>query len=608
MTAQEQRDALTRPLALHDHIQRRLRDALGELPPRRGHPLPAEPEEAETSLPQSGARAAVEEALSPLPDDPAVLLRRFARLGIRSHHCFTIRSVVADLPLPTREQREAARSLGRQLTRTGTTVPAVTTGIALLARLGEPEDVPYLSALGLLRPFPRQAVRALDPLDRPAAALVWLAAGTRCEELLPLVRALWARDRAAIRTELVALPASALFIGAENARRIMEATRLPALLADHPSDTALLARAGRLLVQLGASRDQGNNLLSYPDALTLYEHVVTRAGILPPDLDDHATLLSLALDLRSGPAALLDWPAGRRAALLESLGRLLAQPRWAAVADSTEGGAEQRLRAGWIRRTGRRPFTGPATKGRLRIEVVAGDLADRGPVETRILIDGLPVVPAFFARGPAETPEHLLDGGLLRARPAPHEVRLAEASCTEGCCGALYVTIRRDGEQVVWDDWRRPLTMPGGREPAPEPPAYRFDAAAYDAEVARAEADRSWSWPARTVARLIKAELTARPGLLARWDALQGWISSGFDDPDTTVVTFSYAPGLAAGNADGIPLQFRWVIPDDGGPPERQAAAALRRLAEEDPKTYGTVCGGSRERAEELGFCWPDGS
>ncbi|MFD4628107.1 hypothetical protein ACFWPZ_40855, partial [Streptomyces sp. NPDC058475] len=37
-----------------------------------------------------------------------------------------------------------------------------------------------------------------------------------------------------------------------------------------------------------------------------------------------------------------------------------------------------------------------------------------------------------------------------------------------------------------------------------------------------------------------------------------------------------------------------------------QAAAALRRLADEDPKTYGQLCGGNRERAEELGFSWPD--
>ncbi|MGX1762036.1 hypothetical protein ACWIG5_34880 [Streptomyces lydicus] len=87
----------------------------------------------------------------------------------------------------------------------------------------------------------------------------------------------------------------------------------------------------------------------------------------------------------------------------------------------------------------------------------------------------------------------------------------------------------------------------------------------------------------------------------SRWDAKRGWISSDFDDPDTTVVTFLYAPGLGSGKPDGSSLQFRRAVPDDGTPPEAQAAAALHQLAEEDPKTYGQVCGSSPERAAEPG-------
>lgn len=607
MSAQEERDALTLPLALYDRALRLLRESPDGVPRRRGYSLPGKPEPSEAPLSPQEAETAIREALNPLPDDSATLHRRFAQLGIRDRHTYLIRSAVADLPLPT-GQRDAARSLGRQLTRTGTTVPAVTAGLALLIRLGEPEDVPHLSVLGLLRQLSVPAVDALDTLDRQFAAVVWLTTYTRRDELRPLVRALWTGDQQAIRTELVAFPASPRFVSTAVARRIAEAARLPDLLEQHPSSTALLARAGRLLVRMGCTRDNPTDLLAYRDTLTLYEGVVTRAGLLPPTLDNHATLLSLALDLSSGPGVLLDWAPGRRATLLESLGRLLADPPWASVADTGAGEADQRLRAGWIRRTGRQPFTRPATPGRLRVEVVAGDPVDREPVETRILLDGRPVVPAVFARGPAHSPEYLLDDSHLRAGPEPREVQLAQPNCTEECCGALHVTIRRDGDHVVWENWRRPRIMPGSREPAPELPAYRFDAAAYDAEIARAETDRSWSWPARTMARLIKAGLIAQPELLSQWDAGRGWISSGFDDPDTTVVTFRYVPGLAAGKPDMAsgPLQFRWVVPDDGTPPEAQAAAALQRLAKEDPKTYGRVCGGSRERAEELGFPRPD--
>jgi hypothetical protein len=378
---------------------------------------------------------------------------------------------------------------------------------------------------------------------------------------------------------------------------------LPYLLDHHRSDTELLVRAGRLLVRMGCSRDDPTDLLAYREALSLYDSVVTRAGLLPPTLDNAAMPLSLSLDLSSGTAVLPDWPPGRRAALPESHGRLQAGPR-CAVAGTTAGQADQRLRAGWIRRTGRQPFTRPATAGRLRIEVVAGDPRDRKPVEARIFIDGRPVVPAVFGR--PHSPEELRDDSRLRAAAEPREVQLAEAWCTEGCCGALYVTIRRDGDQVVWESWRRPQTMKGFREAAPELPVYRFDAAAYDVEIARAETDRSWSWPARIMARLIKAGLVEKPELLSHWDARRGWICSGFDAPDTTVVTFCCAPGPACGTPERAdsPLQFRWVVPDDGTPPGSQAGAALRRLAEEDPKTHGLVCGVSRERAEELGSPW----
>ncbi|MFF8785189.1 hypothetical protein [Streptomyces sp. NPDC015125] len=607
MSAQEERDALTLPSALYDYALHVLRESPEGVPPRRGFSLAQQPEPAEIPLSLEEAQSAIQDALNPLPDDSATLHRHFARLGIRDchMHLMLIRSAVAGLPLPA-GQGEAARSLARQLTRTGTSAPAVTAGLALLTRLGTPEDIPYLSVLGLLRKFTRPAVDALDALDPRSAAVVWLAVYARRDELRPLFRALWRDERDAIRAELVAFPADPRLLNTTVARRIAEAARLPDLLGRHPSDTALLARAGRLLVRMGCSRDAPTDLLAYRDALTLYASVATRADLLPPTLDNRATLLSLALDLSSGPGVLLNWPPGRRVTLLTSLGWLLADPRWASLPETEAGGADQRLRAGWIRRTGRQPFRRPAPTGRLRVEVVAGDPVDREPVETRILLDGRPVVPAFFARGPAHSPEYLLDEGRLRAGSEPSEVQLAEASCTEGCCGALYVTIRRDGDQVVWENWRRPSTMPGSRAPAPELAAYRFDAAAYDAEIARAETDRSWSWPARTSARLIKAGLMERPDLLSRWDAKRGWISSGFDDPDTTVVTFVYAPGLGSGKPDGIFLRFRWVVPDDGTPPEAQATAALNRLAEEDPKTYGQVCGGTRERAEELGFSWPD--
>ena len=87
----------------------------------------------------------------------------------------------------------------------------------------------------------------------------------------------------------------------------------------------------------------------------------------------------------------------------------------------------------------------------------------------------------------------------------------------------------------------------------------------------------------------------------------RGWISTAPQDPDTVEVHLWYTPGLGSGAPDGHPLVLRWSVPDDGTSPTSQAEAALRRLAEEDPKAYTQVSGGTRERAEELGFTWPYG-
>ena len=98
------------------------------------------------------------------------------------------------------------------------------------------------------------------------------------------------------------------------------------------------------------------------------------------------------------------------------------------------------------------------------------------------LIDGRDIIRESFVSGPGLPPDVLLrPNGELRAAAEPREVVLAEADCTPDCCGALAVTIRRDGEQVVWGGWR---DLNG---PAPVLPEFRFDAGEYDAEIARAE-------------------------------------------------------------------------------------------------------------------------
>ncbi|MFF4696220.1 hypothetical protein [Streptomyces chattanoogensis] len=604
--------------SLYEHALRLHRAEPDGRLPKGGYPMP-DPPQRRRNPGWAEARAAVREILLLLLSEPDTVRAadeihlRLDELGAYDRH---IHPVIAEVPL---EDEAAARALGRCLARTGTSTGAVSVGIGLLGRLGEPEDVPCLTVLALLRGFARPAIRALTALDCPTAALVWLSHHAEAPELRHLVDALTAHDDEAIRTCLAAVPVEPRTVGPETARRIAEAVRLADILRGDPVDTRVLAQAGRLLSRMTSLRDYQAEIVDYQQAVTAYEALVARASQLPPTLDHYATLLSLALDLHSGPSVLLDWRAGQREALLDALESVLTAPAWAAVpaaahadptapADPTDSTDRiERRRVRWIRGAARQAFAPRATSPRLRVEVTVRDPADPDTVETRLLIDGRPLVPEAFGRGPANSPEYLLDSGRLRATAEPREVQLAEAYCTEGCCGALRVTICREGQYVVWRNWNRPATLPS-RQPPPALPEYRFDAAAYDAEIARAENDHSWAWPARITARLIAAGLRDRPDLLTQWDARLGWVGTDFNDPDTAVLSFTFWPGIATGQRyeNGPWLQFIWSLPDNGTPPEDQAATALQRLATADPKGYAEVKGGSREYAEALGFPWPE--
>lgn len=570
--------------------------------PHGGHPLPDSPQRR-AALGWREAEAGVRETIAPLLSDPDTVRaaeeihRRLHTLGIRDPH---VQAAMAELPL---EDTAAARALGRHLTRTGTSTLTVNVGIALLARLGEPEDVPYLKVLGLLRVLARPVVGALTALDCPTAALVWLADRTESRALRHLIDVIAARDDHEARTWLLNAPLDSGAVGPSTARMIARAVQLTDVLGEEQTDTQVVAQAGRLLSRMTGLRDYQPEILNYPQATTTYNAFVARASQLPPTLDHYAILLSVALDLHSGPSVLLDWQPGQREAHLRALEAILSNSSWTAVAESEPAEPTERRRAHWIRRAARQPFH-HATVSRFRVEATVRDPADLDMAEARLLIDGRPLVPEAFGKGPAHSPEYLLDSGRLRAAPEPREVQLAEAYCTEGCCGALYVTIRREGDQVVWRDWRRPPE----RHPRAELPEYRFDAGDYDAEIERAENDRSWSWPARNTARLIAAGLREQPDLLTRWDGQVGWIGTDFHDQDSAMVSFTYWPGLASGqqDEDGPWLQFIWSLPDDGTPPEKQASTALRQLAERDPKTYAQVRGGSRSHAQALGFPWPE--
>ncbi len=146
---------------------------------------------------------------------------------------------------------------------------------------------------------------------------------------------------------------------------------------------------------------------------------------------------------------------------------------------------------------------------------------------------------------------------------------------------------------MIWRDWRTPASG----EPLGE---MRFDAVMYDREVARAEEDHAWAWPARTLARLIDEQLRADPTILGHWECAPGWCTAWLKEIDTARLTFLYP--ATADKVEDPHLQFGLVIDVRDQDPEALAAELIESLRTTDPKSVAEMIGGSRDGAEKLGL------
>ncbi|MFD6887839.1 hypothetical protein [Streptomyces sp. NPDC059957] len=185
----------------------------------------------------------------------------------------------------------------------------------------------------------------------------------------------------------------------------------------------------------------------------------------------------------------------------------------------------------------------------------------------------------------------------MSATTTPHEARVAWSGCgVEECCGALYVTVRRDGEHVFWAGWRdlanRDFDLP----------VLRFAAGQYEAELLRAEADRSWVWPAAAVARLLEKGLRGHEDWLLRWECELEDVWAFREQPDRIHVLLGHSPHRA--ETDRPWIQFGITLPISAEDPSDQAERLAARLTAGDPRAVAEVWGGSSD-AGQLGYPWP---
>ncbi|MFJ6379271.1 hypothetical protein ACIQI7_04580 [Kitasatospora sp. NPDC092039] len=228
---------------------------------------------------------------------------------------------------------------------------------------------------------------------------------------------------------------------------------------------------------------------------------------------------------------------------------------------------------------------------------------DKGGVQVRPVVNGQDLLAEVLPGGVggsrymAADPRSLLGrAGALRATAAPREVRLGWSGCgLEMCCGALYVTVRRDGEHVVWSDLRDSANQDFGL------PELRFGAGQYDAEVRRAGADRRWQWPGGAVAQLLEEALREREDWLLRWDCELEAVWASRDQPDRIHLVLRHPRGRA--DTDLPHVQFGTTLWISADAPSVQAEQLEARLTEGDPRATAEVWGGYE--VDRLGYPWP---
>ncbi|WP_344315814.1 hypothetical protein [Acrocarpospora pleiomorpha] len=436
----------------------------------------------------------------------------------------------------------------------------------------------------------------LSKIPTAARDLAWLADRSRGYAKVIAVKALARHSDPAIREWVMGTPKNLL--SSDLARQIVETHGLAEMLSRPGVDDTLWDQAGNLLLAMTSTHNYHTEISRYRDALTVYQRWIALAARRPATLERAAMLTMVADDLGTGPAAPV--VGGLRETLIEQIKSVLSAKPWTEMLARSARSSDPIVarRSAWVLTEAGRSGV---PEGRFAIRVVAADPnpADYPYVEARIVIDGMPVVAALFDIGPAESPGPLLDTGRLRAVDEPKTVRIAEAYCTEGCCSGLYVTIVREGREVVWKDWHSSV-------PGDPPQEVRFDAAEYDQEVARAEQDHSWEWPDMTVARLVAERLRADATILGRWDCAFGWCTAWLADVDMARLTFDYPAGRLA--LEDLSVRFGLMIETNGQPPDVQAAEIVKSLAEYDPKATAEMIDGGKNEAGKLGLIYREPS
>lgn len=259
------------------------------------------------------------------------------------------------------------RATGRWLVRHSTDRCSAITGLALIAVVGEDEDIPLIQTIGLLSDkFAPLAARALERLGGGTTALLWLADRVAGWGRVYVVEALYRLADPAARPWLLRRAVDGEFLNGYFAGKVAEVSALHEAITDSSVDDDVVDHAGRLLHVLTYSEGMGTSIRDYPHAARVFDAHVRRFGVMRPTARRFATAAMLADYLSTTAAEELGWPQGQLDGIRDDYLSVLDRDEWCEVARRAVNRGDEHLHRDYLhwlagtvgRRLGLRAFTG----------------------------------------------------------------------------------------------------------------------------------------------------------------------------------------------------------------------------------------------------------
>ncbi|MDX3766281.1 MULTISPECIES: hypothetical protein [unclassified Streptomyces] len=208
--------------------------------------------------------------------------------------------------------------------------------------------------------------------------------------------------------------------------------------------------------------------------------------------------------------------------------------------------------------------------------------------EIRPVIDGRDLLAAIHPDGVSSCSYDGWIGAVedcpLAATKEARQVELSNNDCDTGCCGGVFVTVRRDGPFVLWTGWKNTNDIR-----VPSPPELRFDAAQYNAALTAAADDVGWEDPVHTAARLV-ARALGDGEWFERWGyrlaMVRPYRTKFPADRESPSVSVLFSP--IDSRCTYYSLGFA-VTGNEAA--EDQARQFVTRILADDPRKSATLCG-----------------